>query len=189
MLSGRRSLLRALLSPVLMACGGGGLVDCGPAAGREVPNIAAPPQDSAVGLAPGGCVKMRCGYVDGAGKLAIPPRFKRTLPFYEGLASVYVDGVGWGAIDRTGAFAVAPRFASIGPFSEGLAAAQPDQRRLYTWVYIDRHGRAVIALPFDVEAAFPFHAGKAWIRVPYLFASRLEQIDRNGRVIAAAPGM
>lgn len=109
------------------------------------------------------------------------------MPFYEGLASVYVDGLGWGVIDQTGRFIVNPRFASIGPFSEGLAAAQPSEKYLYKWVYIDRTGRTAISLDADVEFAFPFHNGEAWITVPYFFASRTEEIDRQGRVIRVSP--
>jgi len=109
------------------------------------------------------------------------------MPFYEGLASVYVDGVGWGVIDKTGAYVIAPRLAGIGPFSDGLAAAQLSEHDLYRWAYIDHRGKEVISLPFDVEFAWPFHAGNAWIRVPYLFSSRTEEIDRRGRVIAVSP--
>ena len=156
---------------------------CGPTATSEAPNIAPPPQDASVGLSPGGCQASRCGYVDAAGTLVIPSRFKRAMPFYEGLASVYVDGAGWGVIDPSGRFVVDPSFASIGPFSEGLAAAQPSQKYLYRWVYIDRSGRTAISLAGHVEFAFPFHSGLAWITVPYLFASRSEEIDRQGRVV------
>ena len=159
---------------------------CGPATTREAPNIAPPTEDKTVGLT-ASCEQQRCGYVDTTGALIIPRRFKRAMPFYEGLASVLVEGAGWGVIDRTGRLVVGPNYASIGPFSEGVAAAQPSAKYLYRWVYIDHAGRAAISLAGHVEFAFPFHGGKAWITVPYLFASRAEEIDRRGQVIRVAP--
>jgi hypothetical protein len=152
----------------------------------DAPNIAPPAVDASVGLT-ASCRQSLCGYADDRGSLVIPRVFRRAMPFYEGLASVYVDKVGWGVIDRSGAYVVRPTFASIGPFSEGLGAAQSDAKRLLHWTYIDRTGRRVIDLPFEVQFAFPFHGGKAWISVPYWFAQRSEAIDRTGRVIQKLP--
>jgi hypothetical protein len=157
-------------------------VSCARDSSGATPNIAPPAVDASVDLR-ASCRQSLCGYVDSRGGLVIPRLFKRAMPFYEGLASVYLDKVGWGVIDRSGSYVVKPTFASIGPFSEGLAAAQPDEKDLYRWIYIDRAGKTVIELPFQVQFAFPFHAGKAWISVPYWFAQRSEAIDRTGRVI------
>jgi hypothetical protein len=120
--------------------------------------------------------------VNSQGELVIPRAYKVAKPFYEGLASVYVENVGWGLIDAKGNYVVAPTFAFIGPFSEGLAAACPDEKNLFRWVYIDRTGKAVIELNYNVNRAFPFHDGKAWVNCPFLFSSASKQIDRSGRL-------
>jgi hypothetical protein len=60
----------------------------------------------------------------------------------------------------------------IGSFSEGLAAAQPSEKNLYHWAYIDRKGKFAIDLAFNVNRASPFHDGTAWLSVPFLSAEQ-----------------
>jgi hypothetical protein len=140
-----------------------------------------PLPDKSVGLTIS-CAHSRCDYVDRQGELVVPRAYKVAKPFFEGLASVYVENVGWGVIDPKGNYVVNPTFAFIGPFSEGLAAACPNEKNLYRWVYIDRTGKAVIELNYNVIRAFPFHDGKAWVNCPFLFSSASKQIDRTGKV-------
>ena len=157
------------------------LPGCGYISWEGIGNIADPLPDTSIGLTPR-CAHSRCGYVNSKGAFVIPPLYKVAKPFFEGLASVYVENVGWGVIDPKGNYEVQPTFAYIGPFSEGLAAACPDEKNLYRWVYIDRTGRTVIKLTYNVNRGFPFHDGKAWVSCPFLFSSASKQIDRNGRL-------
>jgi hypothetical protein len=92
-----------------------------------------------------------------------------------------------GVIDPQGNNVVNPTFAWIGSFSEGLAAAQPSEKNLYHWAYIDRKGKFAIDLAFNVNRASPFHDGTAWLSVPFLFAEQSKQIDRSGTVIKTLP--
>jgi len=148
----------------------------------EIPDISDPPPDAAVQLTVR-CAGGKCGYVDENGEFAIPLTYKVAKPFYEGLASVYVEDVGWGAIDPVGKLVIPPRFAWIGPFSEGLAGAELNVKNLWEWAYIDHTGKTMIPLAYNVERASPFHAGKAWVRCPFLFSSMSKEIDRSGRVL------
>lgn len=150
--------------------------------GSDLMDLSDPPPDATVRLTVR-CVEGKCGYVDQNGNFAIPPAFKIAKPFYEGLASVYIEKQGWGAIDPAGIFVIPPKFAWIGPFSEGLAGAELDPKNLWSWAYIDHSGATVIPLKYDVERASPFHGGRAWVRCPFLFSTMSKEIDRNGRVI------
>lgn len=158
------------------------LSGCGVAMTSEIPDLADPPPDAAVRLTVR-CAGGKCGYADENGELAIPLTYKVAKPFYEGLASVYVEDVGWGAIDPAGKFVIPPRFVWIGPFSEGLAGAQLEEKNLWVWAYIDHTGHTAIALPYKVERASPFHGGVAWVRCPFLFSTMSKEIDRSGRVV------
>lgn len=89
------------------------------------------------------------GYVNGDGKLVIPPRFDSAMPFSEGLAAVSEAGR-FGYIDSWGGYAIYPEFASARCFSEGLAAVVFSVR----WGYIDREGRFRINPLYDECADF-----------------------------------
>ena len=169
------------LKSTLLLVAGLFLPGCGYLSWKGNVNIPDPLPDMSVGLTLS-CVPSRCGYVNGQGELVIPRAYEVAKPFYEGLASVYVENVGWGVIDPKGNYVVEPAFAFIGPFSEGLAGACPSEKNLYRWVYIDRTGKAVINLDYNVNKAFPFHDGKAWVSCPFLFSQMSKQIDRSGHV-------
>jgi hypothetical protein len=114
------------------------------------------------------------GYIDAAGRLAIPPRFDRAEPFSEGLAAVELDGRhGW--IDRTGALVLAPPFLPAGtlhrPFSGGLAAVRVGQR----YGYVDRAG--ALAIPARYTTAEDFSEGLAMVCDP----DACGYVDRTGR--------
>lgn len=169
-------MLRILLGILIALIGGQSQ------AGADEVYVREPRPDSTVGLTPK-CEQHLCGYIDGKGDFKISRIYKRAMPFYEGLASVYKAGKGWGAIDLQGNYIVKPSFAWIGPFSEGLAAAWVRGRYLYHWAYIDRSGTIAIDFKFKVARAFPFHDGTAWLSCPYLFAEQKKQIDRTGKIL------
>lgn len=171
-----------LIAAALLAAGLCLLGCAGVVMRSEIPDISDPPPDASVHLTVR-CAGGKCGYVDQTGAYVIPLTFKVAKPFYEGVASVYVEDVGWGAIDPTGKFVIPPRFVWIGPFSEGLAGVQLDEKNLWVWAYIDHTGATVIPLKYKVERASPFHAGKAWVRCPFLFSTMSKEIDQSGRVL------
>ena len=175
-MSSQRSVLLAVLAVCLCACA------CTTVLESEIPDVSDPALDDSVHLTPH-CANGKCGYLDQKGDFAIPQTFKVAKPFYGGLASVYVEGSGWGAIDPVGSYVVPPRFAWIGPFSEGLAGAALSEKNLYEWAYIDRTGKITIRLNYHVERAYPFHNGKAWVTCPFLFSEMSKEIDRSGHVL------
>jgi hypothetical protein len=81
----------------------------------------------------------KTGFIDGRGRLVIPPQFSDPSVFSEGLAAVKVGDV-WGYVDEAGKVVVAPRFEWAAPFSEGLAVVQA--RGAYG--YVDRAGRLAV---------------------------------------------
>lgn len=94
------------------------------------------------------------GYIDTAGRQAVPCIYDSVRNFSEGLAAVEQDGK-WSFIDKTGAVVLRPEYDAVDSFSEGLAAV----RRNWKYGYIDRTGAMVIALEYD--AANPFSEGLA----------------------------
>jgi len=63
---------------------------------------------------------VKCGYVDHAGKLAMPVWFDAAHEFSEGLAAAGKPET-LGYIDRSGKHVIRPRFLWAGPFSSGVA--------------------------------------------------------------------
>jgi hypothetical protein len=87
------------------------------------------------------------GYVDLAGKPAIPNVYADAADFSEGLAAVTSpDGGRCGYLDRTGTLAIPPRFASCAPFSGGLARVDLSERPSdgERVAFVDREGAIVI---------------------------------------------
>lgn len=104
------------------------------------------------------------GFIDGNGKLVVPPQFERVGSFHHGLAAVRWKGK-WGYIDGKGRMAVPPRYDSVGDFVEaGLAVVTLDgQRQL-----IDRGGKAVgDALDASVENVILGEGRPAQLSVTY----------------------
>ncbi len=98
------------------------------------------------------------GYIDGAGKVVIPPRFEQAAPFSEGLAAVQ-DGEVSGYVDAAGKRALVPSQPPAGvlhrPFSSGLAAIRVESLH----GYIDRKGK--LAIPARYTTANDFTNGYA----------------------------
>ena len=79
------------------------------------------------------------GFVDIAGRIAIPPTFEFAWQFSEGRASAWQNGRA-GFIDRTGKFVIAPGFEYAKAFHEGLAEVQVGG----LWGFVRTDGRFAI---------------------------------------------
>lgn len=118
------------------------------------------------------------GYLDPAGKLAIPPQFERASDFHEGLA--YVEEKMWldgriGFIDKAGRLRIPLRRQSDVPrFSEGLAAVGLDTG----YGFIDKTGKTVIEPQFTY--AGDFHEGLAWVHTR---DDKQGYIDQTGKFV------
>jgi hypothetical protein len=95
------------------------------------------------------------GYADEHGKHVIPPRYKRTQGFSEGLANVQLDTYdlnNWTFIDRNGEIAMTRRFYSAQPFKNGLALVAPTADDRTRQEYINTRGETVFALSKEETA-------------------------------------
>jgi uncharacterized protein (TIGR02145 family) len=135
------------------------------------------------------------GFIDGTGRVVIPPRFDWVLAFAEGLAAVSIDGK-WGYVDERGEVVIAPRFDYADGFSEGLAPVTVGVERRFAedirmvvdvdrgkTGFIDRSGAFVIPPQFD--AAGRFSQGLSAVRS----GDVTRYIDPSGRPVIdfAAP--
>lgn len=75
------------------------------------------------------------GFIDRAGRFAIPPTFEAASNFSEGYAAVRIEGR-WGYIDTAGETVIEPQFDQALQFREGLAAVKLGGK----WGYIDKSG-------------------------------------------------
>ncbi|MBE9067631.1 WG repeat-containing protein [Leptolyngbya cf. ectocarpi LEGE 11479] len=124
--------------------------------------------------------RLKWGYFDEVGTIAIAPQFDTAGHFSEGLAPVSNSGQ-YGFVDPTGNLTIPLQFDAAQPFSEGLAAVRVDNQ----WGFIDPTGAWVIAP--QPHAASPFSEGLARIEVPG--ESRWQRqygfIDRTGQQVIA----
>jgi hypothetical protein len=140
------------------------------------------------------------GFIDRAGRFAIPPQYHSVDPFSEGLARVSVDGeVGsTGYIDNHGQFVIPPRLAYGASFHEDRAAViisgpcritnggscaraefRPTvPRASYDcgYAFIDKKGEPISDLRFD--DALDFSEGLAPVRI----GSEWGYVDHAGRI-------
>lgn len=126
------------------------------------------------------------GYINTEGAIVIPMQFEVAQPFSDGLAAVRVNSK-WGYIDKTGKFVIEPQFRGAGRFSEGLApvgnvdflsATRSDEgEATIATGFIDKQGKMVFSLPFDL--AEPFVNGIARVRVDV----KSGYIDKTGKYI------
>jgi hypothetical protein len=115
-------------------------------------------------LTPNSAQRGLIGFIDGTGKVVIPPQFRafcgepEQLPqFSEGLARVYGDG-GIGYIDQTGRFVIAPQYWETGDFHDGIASvaatpANPGANAAAAW--IDRTGKVLFKREYHLEMGNP----------------------------------
>lgn len=118
------------------------------------------------------------GYVNEAGRYAIPLQFDNACHFSEGLAAVRV-GVRWGFIGKSGRYVIPPQFDSVNEFTRGLAPAKSGGK----WGYVDRTGRYVVAPRFSRVIDFFGELGQVEIGDAWIF------IDKAGNeVFRPEPG-
>jgi hypothetical protein len=123
------------------------------------------------------------GYIDPAGKWAIPPHFEAAGPFRVTAASEAAELAParlknrWGYIDKKGSWVVQNRYHYAWPFSEGLAAVRQGDRV----GYIDAKGAVAIKPRFGVpkpEAEIgSFSEGLAAV----LLNGKTGFVDRRGK--------
>jgi hypothetical protein len=107
----------------------------------------------------------KLGFIDGSGKIAIPPQFDLPVSlsldeahFAEGLEPIQMAGK-WGYIGTDGKFAINPQFDWAGQFSEGRGAVYQNGK----WGFVDRSGVLVVTPQFD--AVRLFKDGRALVQV------------------------
>ena len=134
----------------------------------------------------------RGGFIDKAGRIAIPLCFDAVGDFSEGLARFERDQK-WGYLDNTGTVVIEPRFPWAQEFSEGLVRVQISGSRLgidAKWGFIDRTGTVVIDERRDPSfgdhsnigsdsAESAFHDGLALVDV----GGKKGYIDKTGKVV------
>jgi len=111
--------------------------------------------------------------------MVIPPQFDDAHQFYEGLASVKINGK-WGLIDKTGKTIISPQFDNTYGFSEGLIKVAINKKNGYidqNYGYIDKMGNILIPLQFDY--CYEFSEGLASVRIN----DKWGYIDRTGKMI------
>lgn len=143
------------------------------------------------------------GFIDHAGRMAIPPQFAWAEDFWQGLGTVYVcgdyafidrsgalvparyppqrrleplkEGQKVGFVDDRGRFRIKPTFDEAWPFRQGLAAV----RRGEKWGFVDTGGRLIIPLHFEFGGYF--REGVATVGL----GETTVLIDRTGHVLAS----
>lgn len=123
--------------------------------------------------------RVRQGYLDENGDVAIAPQFDTAEPFSEGLAAVSNNGQ-YGFVDSMGNLVIPLQFEAVQSFSESLAAVRANNQ----WGFVDRTGTWVIEPQFS--GVLPFSEGLARIEVSG--ARRQRQygyIDRTGQQVIA----
>jgi hypothetical protein len=103
----------------------------------------------------------REGFIDRAGKVAIPVCFDAVGNFSEGLARFERDGR-WGYIDPSGNIVIQPTFLWAEDYHEGLAHVQATGTVLGfdgRWGYIDKTGEIVI--PANYRRMMATRTGKS----------------------------
>ena len=91
----------------------------------------------------------KAGYLDLAGKVAIPFLYDGVARFSEGLAAVE-QGKQWGYVSRDGEWVIAAKFDEAGPFASGLAPAKLDGKS----GFINRSGQFAFFLDFAAASGF-----------------------------------
>lgn len=129
------------------------------------------------------------GYIDRAGKIAIPTQFDGAGAFREGVARVSVNGKTV-FINTSGRIIIRPPFDIVGDFSEGLAPVNVGEKRdprigliqdPGKWGYIDKTGKLVLQLKFSKADAFS--EGLAAVKD----GGRSGFIDHTGKMVFEAP--
>ncbi len=95
-------------------------------------------------------VNGKAGFIDPAGRIVIPAKFRDAGHFSEGLAP-FEDKTGkWGFIDPKGKVVILPTFDWALSFREERALIQIKDK----WGYIDRTGKVIVKPQFDHAGSF-----------------------------------
>jgi hypothetical protein len=105
------------------------------------------------------------GYIDKAGKVAIPYYFDEAFGFSEGLAPVRI-GKKWGYIGRDGKFRLNPVFENVHNFHNGraLVGFLDPQTKTVVNGFITHAGEMILVLP-DNQFGYDFHDNLARVRL------------------------
>ena len=126
--------------------------------------------------APSGHRMDKWGYMDKAGRMAIPMKYDFVLDFTEGLAPVMARAYAfiqkWGFIDKGGEFVIPPQYSATGRFSEGLAAVKVTKK----WGFIEKTGQMVI--PPQYDSADEFFEGLAAVTL----GDKVGYVDKTGKL-------
>jgi len=128
------------------------------------------------------------GYVDKAGKVAIPAAYDLARGFSGKRAAVQI-GKKWGFIDPQGKIAVDAAWDGCGDFSGGLAAVAAGGAGPFesgTWSYIDADGKTAITPGYSFAGAF--RDGFAEVAVGDILRQEYFYIDRKGRPLPGLSG-
>ena len=129
------------------------------------------------GLAAVAVNSQKWGFIDTAGKWAVPASFRWVDSFSQGLAKVEVRHGRQqlsGFINADGTLVIEPVFSIASPFCQGLAAASLSDDDPYG--YINRHGKWKIQPQF--ESAEDFSEGLAVVQLDH----EVVYIDKRGEV-------
>lgn len=123
-------------------------------------------------------VSGKMGFIDGAGKIVIEPRFEvkdfmeDASGFCEGMA-IIPQGEKRGFIDKTGTMIIPAQFDEALSFSEGFAAIKIRGK----WGYIDKSGGVALAPQFEDAGSFSEGLAKISLRSKWGF------IDSKGKIV------
>ncbi|MDR1472848.1 MAG: WG repeat-containing protein, partial [Synergistaceae bacterium] len=115
------------------------------------------------------------GYIDSAGKYAVPPAYEGAGNFSGGMAPVKRNGL-WGFIDVRGRMLIGPRFLRADAYGGDLAAVEFEGKV----GYVDRSGRFAVQPVYDEGGAF--RGGRAPVRGPARWKD-WGYIDARGREV------
>jgi hypothetical protein len=113
------------------------------------------------------------GFVDAAGKVAIPFEYDLVDGFVDGLAAVQQDWK-WGFVDNTGKAVIPLKYDWVEGFSEGLSISSYNGKL----GVIDKSDKVII--PFEYKWIYAFSEGLA---VAQQFNGKCGGIDKTGKVI------
>jgi hypothetical protein len=125
------------------------------------------------------------GFIDLAGRFAVPPAYEGAGSFSGGLAPVKRNGL-WGYIDVQGRLLISPRYLRAGPFGKGGGDGRNRAAVDFNGKvgYIDRSGRFAIPPTYDEGGEFrgdlaPVKGPSAWRDWGYVDAAGREVILRQ----------
>lgn len=124
----------------------------------------------------------RWGYVDGTGRMVLPPVYDYAFGFQvNGLAVVEQKGRN-GVIDRTGRFVAQPVYDSISPFQEGLAVVS----RGDGYGVMNEQGRVITLRKYGYVNAYSDGRAMFATRGTGEEPQRYGYLDRNGQEVIPA---